>query len=203
MKLSPSTRYYVHQLLRQKSSVLTIDVEGACFLVNPTSSLDNIELEDIASELEILVNLHKRLKEEGQFSRDQLIELERQIFSLLGLQANFATYTSLLNQLSELAKKYLGPSLIIKYWKTTQPTNDEFEKFEITKSGKIIFQGSANSFLSFEQQQKMSYWIQAFISRCSLIIRNFTQLLYQEGLTQKLEKTHKTGLIPLYQKSSN
>lgn len=83
-----------------------------------------------------------------------------------------------LNQVSQLAVRYLGATVSSNYWKATRPAGKELISFEVDRTACIQFTGTAAS-LNVEQQQQIQAWAIAFVDRCAKIIRDFPLMLEQ------------------------
>ncbi|GAB4462553.1 MAG: hypothetical protein OHK0037_13640 [Elainellaceae cyanobacterium] len=87
------------------------------------------------------------------------------------------------NQISQFTTHYLGPTVVANYWRSTRPAMEWLNNFEIERSAQIAYKGSTPAALSQplsnEQQQGFQEWINAFIQRCSRVIRDFSTLLDQ------------------------
>lgn len=183
MKISALNRYYLQKILRQKTGLIinTRNTSLVLSLTQFSSDLDNFIPQEKIGELELLISLHEKLSSNRSIYGEKLLEIERDIFNILGIKFDGFAYVSLLNRLSGIAKKYLGNKIVANYWKESQPQEFDLDKFEVNHSGEIIFKGSKNTNLTREQQQKMQLWIENFISRCNVIIRNFEETILQSN----------------------
>jgi hypothetical protein len=89
-----------------------------------------------------------------------------------------------LNSLSQFTIHYLGTSVVVGNWKSTRPSAEWLNQFQIERSAQITFNGasSCKDVLSAEQHQWVRAWVTAFVERCSKIIRNFPKTVRQKGL---------------------
>lgn len=95
-KLSLMTRYYIHKLLRQQAHQLkSIVAQGAGLGIDAKADLDRVleslylEEDEIAVKVQQLENLtrcHQVLIAQNNSATEELIEVERQIFWILGLK---------------------------------------------------------------------------------------------------------------------
>ncbi len=94
-----------------------------------------------------------------------------------------------LNQISDVTVRYLGPTVVSNYWKATRPSLDWLAAFQVERSAQITLCETLSSqngtALSPEQQQWAKQWVQAFIGRCSKVIRDFPALLEQSVLNDQ------------------
>ncbi|HEY9761385.1 MAG TPA: hypothetical protein V6D07_02610 [Trichocoleus sp.] len=91
-----------------------------------------------------------------------------------------------LNHLTDFTTQYLGKVIVANTWKSSRPDNPWLMIFEIDRSGhfKLTPQAaqSAQEGLTPEQHQWLKDWVQAFVERCSKIIRDFTKILAEKAL---------------------
>lgn len=185
MSISLLHRYYLQKLVRQKMT-LNINIQGANISLNLAQVSPNLSFNDLESRekyirLELLISMHQKLATNGTIYADKLSQIEKDIFAILQLKMEANAYLSWLNRLSDLAKKYLGTNMVVKYWKSSQDKLD-LELFEVSNSGEITFTGSTNDFITEQQQEKIQLWIEKFIAHCSIIIRGFEETIVAEIL---------------------
>lgn len=91
-----------------------------------------------------------------------------------------------LTKLSLFATQYLGPSVVVNYWKSSCPKNTWLKGFEIDRAAKFsltnTISGPARQTLDPEQLQDIRTWVAAFTKRCTQVIRDFPTLVAQQGL---------------------
>lgn len=91
-----------------------------------------------------------------------------------------------LNHLSQFTRHYLGTSIIVNYWRSTCPDIDWLKNFQIDRAAEFAFNqaipSSLNQPLTLEEQAWIKVWVAAFIRRCSTVIRNFPQIVLDQGL---------------------
>ncbi len=89
-----------------------------------------------------------------------------------------------LNQLSQFTTQYLGTAVIYNYWKSSRPDQDWLQQFQINRNAEISYSGTLTyaSLLEPEQTQWVKNWVQAFIERCTRVIRDFPALVEQTAL---------------------
>lgn len=87
-----------------------------------------------------------------------------------------------MNELSKFTTQYLGATVVTNYWKTTRPTIDWLNQFEVERSAQInaTNQVSGTTELTSEQQQWIRDWVDAFIQRCAKVIRDFPKSVRQK-----------------------
>ncbi len=209
MRLSPITRYYLRQLLLEKSEQQLSFKAGSTELTID-QILDKVfELETKAatsvSELEVVLRLHQKLKSQKDISRDRLDEIEVRIFRVLQIQQHkrssskklmivdpvsqgpsatptVQSYLDLLNRLILFSQNHVGRWVVVNYWETARPSKDWLDRFQINSAGVINFTGQANTPLTPEQQQQLEKWSERFIDRCTQAVPEFRQFVDQSGL---------------------
>ncbi|MDG2989738.1 hypothetical protein L3556_02130 [Candidatus Synechococcus calcipolaris G9] len=167
------------------------------------------------TELDLIVRMHQALSRNGQTYNSYIANLEAKLFALMGLSMGFgdlqdptlplqdmsgpldnsgssshlislADVLEQYNQVSQLAKKYLGELIIANYWRCTRPHSSWFADFEVTGSGEIICQNPRSSkeiFLSLEQIQQMQDWLNGFVSQCGRILPQFKRQLEKASIS--------------------
>jgi hypothetical protein len=185
MSISLVNRYYLQKLVRQKMA-LTIKIQGSNISLNLTQVSPNLNLNDLGTrekyiQLELLISMHQKLAANRNISPEKLLEIENKILTILDIKIDGFSYLSLLNRLSDLAKKYLGTNMVVKYWKCSQSAIG-LDLFEVSNSGELMLRDSTSTNLNQEQQEKIQRWIEKFIANCSIIIRDFEQTILAETL---------------------
>ncbi|MBD2101166.1 hypothetical protein [Leptolyngbya sp. FACHB-261] len=89
-----------------------------------------------------------------------------------------------LNHLSKFTTRYLGTAVIVNYWKSSRPDSDWLTQFNIDRTGRMTFTGDASRFLPAHHQQ-VRQWVKSFIRRCAQVLRDFPQMLEQDGLNEQ------------------
>lgn len=92
-----------------------------------------------------------------------------------------------LNQISQFTQQYLGATVVSNYLKSSRPAVDWLTQFEIERSGKVTCAtlGTLSKALDTDQQQAVQQWITAFTKRCSIVIRDFPNLIQQIDLDER------------------
>lgn len=100
-----------------------------------------------------------------------------------------------LNYLSQLAARYLGNTVVTNYLKVTRPSADWLNGFQIDRAAHISCVDPAaytSQPLNVEQRQWIQDWIEAFVLRCTRVIRDFATILEQSPLDDSI----RTILLP-------
>lgn len=89
-----------------------------------------------------------------------------------------------LNHLSQFTTQYLGTAVIYNYWKSSRPEQAWLQPFQINRNAEISYSGSLTyaSTIEPEEIQWVKGWVQAFIERCTKVIRDFPVLVEQTAL---------------------
>ncbi len=87
-----------------------------------------------------------------------------------------------MNELSKFTTQYLGATVVTNYWKTTRPTIDWLNQFEVERSAQLNASNQIppTTELTSEQQQWIQDWVDAFIQRCARVIRDFPKSVRQK-----------------------
>lgn len=89
-----------------------------------------------------------------------------------------------INHLSKFTSQYLGATVVTNYWKTTRPSVEWLQQFQVERSAQITCSAAATS-LSTEEMQWIHDWVNAFINRCAKVIRDFPKTVKQTALTDR------------------
>ncbi|MEB3356168.1 MAG: hypothetical protein VKK04_05540 [Synechococcales bacterium] len=86
-----------------------------------------------------------------------------------------------LNRFSQQTTRYLGPTMVANYWKSSRPAIDWLSNFQVDRSGQISFSGASivagSPSVTDEQHRWLQDWVTAFIKRCSIVIRDFPSMI--------------------------
>lgn len=88
-----------------------------------------------------------------------------------------------LNKLSHFTTQYLGKVVVTNYWKSTRPDASWLKEFEVDRNGQISHPQRSTLSCKPEQVQQMREWVATYIKRCKQVIRNFDQMLAEDGLS--------------------
>ncbi|WP_028954217.1 hypothetical protein [Synechocystis sp. PCC 7509] len=209
MNLSFSTCYYIRKILLQNSKDLQWTIEqnnGFCMnsSENLKQLLDSVYLEDILEQLlqrlyseehevsikiqqlEALCLAHQKIVEKTLVQSQELLNIQQQIFLLLGfkrIEVKIAEIVNAANQLSKYSSNYLGTKLTINNWQSNRPGTDWLNNFFVDSSAKFTFSGTiAEEVESFEQLQWIHKWVTAFVEQHTKTFRDFPQTIEQKKL---------------------
>jgi hypothetical protein len=91
-----------------------------------------------------------------------------------------------LNELSQFTTQYLGTQVIVNYWKSTRPAQEWLRQFQLDRAGYFSVPNRTAEQLaqpiSAEDQATIQGWVDAFIKRCSYVIRDFSNIIQQKAL---------------------
>ena len=94
-----------------------------------------------------------------------------------------------------LSADYLGKTMIGSYWKSSRPPIEWLNQFDVNRSGRLIINADSQLLgtqsLTPEQHQWFREWVNAFVQKCSRIIRDFSKIVYH----LELDKRQKTLLF--------
>lgn len=168
------------------------------------------------AELDLVVRLHQSLSRHGSSYRAYLHNLEAKLFSLMGLTLNslpaleeptlplyfsgavtsqpqasvsLADALQIMNQVSEIAKKYLGDMMTRNYWQTSRPHSSWFADYEVSPSAEILYRHLRTPqeiLLTPEQLDQLQAWLTAFVTQCQRVLPQFSRMLKKAGLEAKV-----------------
>lgn len=207
MLITPMTRYYIRRLVQDQALTLGLIVPPLSETDSQNSRLieeliDFTTLTDSqAAELDLLVRLHQSFSQLGPSYWRHREQLESKLFSLLGLvdpttnshppnpkvvalidqyaAANVTVSQAMasLNQVSQVAKKYLGGLIIRNYWQASRPHSSWFVDYEVTGEAEIQYRGAEDYFLTPEQLSQLQAWLDTFITQCQRVLPKFRQMV--------------------------
>lgn len=92
-----------------------------------------------------------------------------------------------LNHLSHFATQYLGVTVVVNNWRSTRPDAEWLIRFEIDRTAHIAFTEPIDAMTSLTEEQHhwVRTWVDAFIERCSKIIRNFPKTVRRKALDDR------------------
>lgn len=90
-----------------------------------------------------------------------------------------------LNTLTDATAKYLGKIVVANTWRSTCPDPIYLECLQVDRSGHFSTSAEIdNSTLIDDSQQALiNLWVQKFVQRCSMIIRDYTKMVVQPCLS--------------------
>lgn len=213
MTITPMTRYYVRRLVQDQALALGLIAEPLTGTESQNSRLveefvDFAALSDTqVAELDLLVRLHQSFSQLGISYRGHREQLEQKLLALLGLvkptensqpshpdivalidhyaAANFTLSQAVasLNQVSQVAKKYLGDLITRNYWQSSRPHSSWFVDYELTSNAEIQYRGADDYFLTPEQVDQLQAWLDAFIHQCQRVLPQFPKMLAKANVS--------------------
>lgn len=93
-----------------------------------------------------------------------------------------------LTHLGQLANHYLGNTMASRYWQTTRPGVEWFAQFEIDRTNaQIRYLGSVKERMTPGQIELAQDWVKKYVKSCSLIFKEFPNLIEPEQLVFSLD----------------
>jgi len=86
------------------------------------------------------------------------------------------------NIVTQCSKQYLGGVMTAKYFESSRPNFEWLQNFAINKSAQITFSGVVDSTVTTMQLKWFEKWVNSFITSCSLIVRDFPNIIQQKQL---------------------
>jgi len=126
--------------------------------------------------------INKTYFRESQYDKNTQFDskLNLKEMGLIYVECNGVTLADVLNAInyiSSCSQKYLGVSLVIKYWHSSKANNEWLNKFQINHEGRVIYLGREKELLNDFQIQWYHQWVREYFKSCSSIISNFPQLI--------------------------
>lgn len=90
------------------------------------------------------------------------------------------------NHLAQIAGQYLGQSIVANHLLRSRPESAWLQQFMIDRKATLEFSGETHQLhqsLTDEELHDMRRWAQAFVAKCSLVLRDFLRLVEQQGWT--------------------
>ncbi len=101
-----------------------------------------------------------------------------------------------LNELSKTTTHYLGATIVSNYWKSSRPAVEWLSYLEVDRAGQITCSTSmpaeASQPLTPEQLKWLREWVEAFIKKCSRVIRDFPSVIQK----MELNANQRSLLLP-------
>lgn len=207
-KLSFSTCYYIRKILLQEAEdIKWILAQKTGFCISSLDTLkdllESVYLEDVLEQLlatlypssdinvkieqiEKLCLSHQRLLAKNLSGAEELLEIQRQIYWVLGFKlitVKVEDLVTALNQISKYSSNYLGPTLTVNNWQSNRPDADWLANFQVDRAAKFTFSGNAmEEVKDFSQLRSLQDWVSAFINQNSKVIRDFANTIEQSKL---------------------
>jgi uncharacterized protein YjbI with pentapeptide repeats len=86
------------------------------------------------------------------------------------------------NSLSQLSCRYLGQTIVSKYWHNSRPNCDWLSQFQIDSRSQFTFTGNLQTPLAISEIRQAQTWVNIFVHECSQILKGFSDLIAQENL---------------------
>jgi hypothetical protein len=94
-----------------------------------------------------------------------------------------------MNQVSTFTTQYLGKVVVKNYWSSCRPKSIEWlQEFEFDRSGRISHPRAATMECDPQQRSQLQTWVNAYIKRCQLVIRNFDSMVIHDCLEPEQTK---------------
>lgn len=211
-KLTFSTCYYIRKiLLQQAEDIKWIIAQKAGFYLSSADTLkdllESVYLEDVLEQLlealypgneqvfkveqiEKLCLSHQILLTKNLSGSDELRELQKQIYWVLGFKritVKIEDLVTALNQLSKYSSNYMGPTLTMNNWQSNRPNAEWLNNFQVNPGAKFTYSGNTAEVENFCQLRSLHEWVNAFIAQNSKVIRDFTTTIEQNkiGIVQE------------------
>jgi uncharacterized protein YjbI with pentapeptide repeats len=138
----------------------------------------------IGANLEKTILYHAYYNKKTGFDAD--FDPKAQEMRFISLE-NMADLLTIFNTLSQLSCRYLGQTIICKYWQNSRPSFSWLEQFQIDSRSQITFTGNLETSLTISEIEQAQTWMNIFIRECSQILKGFSELIAQENLAHFFE----------------
>ncbi|NER78214.1 MAG: hypothetical protein F6K42_01290 [Leptolyngbya sp. SIO1D8] len=96
---------------------------------------------------------------------------------------------SALNTLTDATAQYLGRIIVANTWRATCPEEKVLDSLKLDRSGHFSYSPGANAdrgqSISPEEHEILHHWVGQFIQRCSLIIRDYPEMVLHQTLDEQ------------------
>lgn len=206
-KLTFSTCYYIRKiLLQQAEDIKWIIAQKTGFCVSSSDALkdllESVYLEDILEQLlerlyvgnekavqieriEKLCLSHQKIIAKNLSGSEDLLEIQRQIYWVLGFKritVKVEDLVTALNQLSKYSSNYMGGTLTTNNWQSNRPNSEWLNHFQVNRGAKFTFSGNTGEVEDFSQLRSLHEWVSAFIAQNSKVIRDFATTIEQNKI---------------------
>lgn len=94
-----------------------------------------------------------------------------------------------LNVLTDSTAQYLGKIVVANTWRTARPNQEALHNLQIDRAGHFSLKADApiksTDVINSEDYKMLHDWVHKFIQRCSLIIRDYPEMVLRQGLTEQ------------------
>ncbi len=101
--------------------------------------------------------------------------------------ATWDNYLSTLNTLTDATAQYLGKIVVANTWRTTRPKNEQLNIMQLDRNGHFNLHAEAQIATAAPIEPALhamlDQWVNTFIKRCSMIIRDYHVLVIEQQLT--------------------
>lgn len=143
--------------------------------------IDSNEVTTQVQQLETLKARHQNILANDPFNYQELGEIKRKIFFILGFKRVIVKIEDLvnaLNQITHFSNSYLGATLTFNAWQSTRPQFDWLDNFQVNRSAnKITFSGTTSETATATQIEWMQEWVNGFMRQVSQTIRDFKAII--------------------------
>jgi hypothetical protein len=154
--------------------------------------------QDYLQVIDIFQNLAKieQAKPIKQFRRIQQlntstsvksIEPDTEQFVYIKTNTTIEELVNVINQLSSLCVKYIGPNMTLKYLEQSRPEDSWLANFQFTKHPQISFLGNAQEELTNEQKILVKQWLKDFLKESTTVLSYLPTLIQKSPISEQLK----------------
>ena len=94
-----------------------------------------------------------------------------------------------LNVLTDSTAQYLGKIVVANTWRTARPNQEALPDLQIDRAGHFSLKPDASikstDIIDNEDYKMIHDWVHKFIQRCSMIIRDYPEMVLRQSLTEQ------------------
>lgn len=101
---------------------------------------------------------------------------------------NWRQLITTLNTLTDATAQYLGKIVVANAWRSTRPEDEVLEHLQLDRNGHFTSSAATTESggpASLEEQTMLSNWVQQFTGRCSMIIRDYADIVLMQALDEQ------------------
>lgn len=106
-----------------------------------------------------------------------------------GIQVSIVQIINSLNYLSQVGCRYLGSSMTVRYLQQSRPPYQWAKSFHITDKGLVHYEGKLTEMVNMAELKWYQQWVAKYINTCSMIIKQFGDLLEKDKIISSEDST--------------
>jgi hypothetical protein len=98
----------------------------------------------------------------------------------------WSQYIAAMNALTDATAQFLGRIVVANTWRSTRPDSDVLDELQLDRDGRFglttASESAADQMISLDAYDVLHEWVEKFIQRCSLTIRDYPERVVQQTL---------------------